>query len=127
MFQEFTGHVSSSIPLHWPIWFIYSVEKLFYAFYSLHGTNFVVTVSVTSCCFQGGVLAPNLEEEVLLLVCPLPCNLPGLVGPAGSVSPPSLPSSLPSLPSSLPSLPSLYSSASLRHVSYLTMKGLQNT
>lgn len=39
-----------------------------------------VAVSVTSCCFSGmGLLTPrptlNLEDQVLLFVCPLPCTL----------------------------------------------------
>jgi len=52
------------------------------------------------CCFRFGneflysrvqSLAPrptpNPEDQVLLLVCPLPCNLLGLAGPARSLSP----------------------------------------
>lgn len=51
-----------------------------------------VAVSVTSCCFPGmGLLTPrpthNLEDQVLLFVYPLPCNLPGLVSPGRSLSP----------------------------------------
>ena len=52
----------------------------------------VVAVSVTSCYFPGRVVVsptPNPQPGIpgAALVCPLPCNLSGLVGPARSLSP----------------------------------------